>query len=94
MNKVPSLFTLTRVRRIVQLLSFLFLVYGGVVMGHYLADKLTNSLPALSCAFDQQNGDYCVLIPTQHQLHHRVGEAIVKLQSFSFKSLLPLFFTY
>lgn len=63
-------------------------------MGHYLADKLSNSLPALSCAFDQQNGDYCVLIPTQHQLHHRAGEAIVKLQSFSFKWLLPLFFTY
>ena len=63
-------------------------------MGHYLADKLSSSLPALSCAFDQQNGDYCVLIPTQHQLHHRVGEAIVKLQSFSFKWLLPLFFTY
>ncbi|TNF91864.1 MAG: 4Fe-4S binding protein [Gammaproteobacteria bacterium] len=85
--------TLGRFRLVVQLVMLVFLLYGGAVMGHYLADKVSNALPALSCAYDQQNSGYCVLIPLQHQLHHRVGEGIVALQSFSFKLLLPLFFT-
>jgi ferredoxin-type protein NapH len=71
-----------------------FLVYGGLVLGHYLSDKISGTLPALSCAYDQENADYCVLIPTQHQLHHRVGEAIVRMQEFSFKVFLPLLFTF
>ena len=85
--------TLGRFRFTIQLVMLVFLVYGGSVMGHYLADKVSGALPALSCAYDQQNAGYCVLIPLQHQLHHRVGEGIVALQSFSFKLLLPLFFT-
>ncbi len=86
--------TLGRIRTTVQIVMFILLVYGGSVMGHYLADKVSGTLPALSCAYDQQNGDYCVLIPIQHQLHHSVGEAIVRMQQFSFKLLLPLFFTF
>ncbi len=86
--------TLGRVRLVVQVLSFLFLVYGGLIVGHYSAEKISGALPALSCAYDQLNGGYCVLIPTQHQLHHRVGEAIVKMQQFSFKVVIPLLFTF
>jgi len=86
--------TLGRFRFVVQILSFVFLVYGGLVVGHYLADKLSGTLPALSCAYDKQNADYCILIPTQHQLHHRVGEGIVRAQQFTFNLLLPLFFTF
>lgn len=94
MNAVFKNISLSRVRFTVQILSFLFLVYGGLLVGHYLADKITGQLPALSCAFDQMNGGYCVLIPTQHQLHHRVGEALVQMQQFSYKVVLPLFFTF
>lgn len=84
---------LSRLRLGVQLVMFIFLVYGGGVVGHYTADKISATLPALSCAYDKQNAGYCVLIPFQHQLHHRVGEAIVKMQQFSFKVLMPLLFT-
>ena len=86
--------TLGRVRFVVQILSFIFLVYGGLPVGHYSAEKISGSLPALSCAYDQMNGGYCVLIPTQHQLHHRVGEALVQMQQFSYKVLIPLLFTF
>lgn len=93
MNLVNSLH-IGRLRLGVQLIMLVFLVYGGMVLGPYLSDKVSGTLPALSCAYDQQNADYCVLIPTQHQLHHRVGEAIVRMQSFSFNMLLPLVFTF
>lgn len=85
--------TLSRLRLGVQVFMLVFTVYGGAVLGHYMADKVTGALPALSCAFDQQNAGYCVLIPLQHQLHHRVGEGIVRLQQFSFDYLIPLGFT-
>lgn len=86
--------TLGRVRFIVQIFMFIFLVYGGTMVGHYAADKISGSLPALSCAYDQKDAAYCVLIPTQHQLHHRVGDTLVNIQQFSFKVLLPLLFTF
>ena len=88
-----SALTLGRVRLSVQLIMLVFLLYGGAVLGHYLADKVSGALPSLSCAYDQQNAGYCVLIPLQHQLHHRVGEGIVALQSISLELFLPLFFT-
>lgn len=84
---------LSRLRLTVQLLMLAITVYGGNLVGYYMAEKISQNLPALSCAYDKQNGAYCVLIPFQHQLHHRVGEALVQLQSFSFKVLLPLGFT-
>ena len=94
MSSSISAATLGRVRLVVQILSFLFLVYGGLLVGHYSAEKISGSLPALSCAYDQLNGGYCVLIPTQHQLHHRVGEALVQMQQFSYKVIIPLLFTF
>ncbi len=84
---------LSRLRLGVQVLMLLLTVYGGNVVGYYMAEKVSQNLPALSCAYDKQNGAYCVLIPLQHQLHHRVGEALVQLQGFSVKVLLPLLFT-
>ncbi len=86
-------FTLGRLRLAVQLIALVVLLYGGSVLGHYMADMLSGALPALACAYDEQTSDYCVLIPTQHQLHHRVGEAIVRLQGFAFDMVVPLLFT-
>lgn len=73
MNGVKNLSVL---RKLVQVAAFLFLVYGGTLTGYYLADKLSAALPALSCAYDMQGADYCTLIPFQHQMDHRLGEAI------------------
>ena len=85
--------TLGRFRLFIQIVMLLLTVYGSNVVGFYMAEKVSNALPALSCAYDQQNGAYCILIPTQHQLHHRIGEAIVKAQQFTLQMLLPLAFT-
>lgn len=87
---IPSL---SRFRLLVQVGMLFVTVYGSVIVGHYMADKISNALPALSCAYNQQDGAYCVLIPLQHQLHHRVGEALAQAQQFTAKILLPLFFT-
>ncbi|MCX8087332.1 MAG: 4Fe-4S binding protein [Rhodocyclaceae bacterium] len=86
--------TLARFRFAVQLLMLFVTVYGSVIVGNYLADKLSNALPALSCAYDPMNGGYCVLVPTQHILHHRIGEAIVRAQTLTFQMVLPLLMTF
>lgn len=85
--------TLSRFRFVVQVVMLFVTVYGSVFVGHYTADKLSNALPALSCAYDMQNGGYCVLVPTQHQLHHRIGEAMVRAQQLTFQMVLPLLMT-
>ncbi|TNF34648.1 MAG: 4Fe-4S binding protein [Gammaproteobacteria bacterium] len=71
-----SLMNLSVIRKLVQLGMFLFLVYGSVIVGFYAADKISNALPALACAYDSQTADYCTLIPFQHQMGHRVGTTI------------------
>ena len=58
-----------------QIGAFVF-VHGGTLTGYYLADKVSGALPALSCAYDMQGADLCTLIPFQHQMDHRLGEAI------------------
>jgi len=68
-----AFFNLSVVRKLVQLLTFVFLVYGIGVSSYYLADKLTAALPVLSCAYDFEGADYCTLIPFQHQMDHRLG---------------------
>lgn len=80
---------LSLTRKVVQLAAFVFLVYGSVVTGYFLADKLGNAFPALSCAYDMQNADYCALIPIQHQMAHRVGESITQGTSLAM-GLLPV----
>lgn len=67
---------LSLLRKAVQFTAFLFLVYGGAWVGFYTADKISGSLPVLSCAYDMQTADYCVLIPLQHQMDHRLGTVI------------------
>ncbi|WP_369163161.1 4Fe-4S binding protein [Candidatus Thiodiazotropha sp. LNASS1] len=69
---------LSVLRKIVQLGAFIFFVYGGLITGYYLEDKISGALPALSCAYDFQGSDLCTLIPIQHQMDHRLGEAIAK----------------
>lgn len=86
--------TLARFRLAVQILMLFVTVYGSVIVGHYMADKISSALPALSCAYDQANGGYCVLIPTQHILHHRIGEAMVRAQQLTLQMVLPLLMTF
>jgi len=86
--------TLSRFRFTVQLAMLFITVYGGALVGTYMADKISNALPALSCAYDQANGGYCVLIPTQHILHHRIGEAIVRAQQLTVTMILPLLMSF
>lgn len=90
--KSPAL-TLGRLRLAVQLVMLLVTVWGSALVGHYAAEKLSKALPSLSCAHDQANGAYCVLIPLQHQMHHRVGELIRQTGQFALTMLLPLVFT-
>ncbi|HEY9051785.1 MAG TPA: 4Fe-4S binding protein [Gammaproteobacteria bacterium] len=71
-----SFMNLSVIRKLVQLGMFVFLVYGSTVVGYYAADKISNALPALACAYDSQTADYCALIPFQHQMGHRVGTTI------------------
>jgi ferredoxin-type protein NapH len=84
---------LSVLRKLVQLLSFVFLVYGSAVVGFYSADKISGALPALACAYDSQTGDYCTLIPFQHQMDHRVGMALAAGGNL-LKALLPLLTTF
>lgn len=86
--------TLGRVRFVVQLVMLFLTVWGSVVFGHYSAEKISSALPALSCAYDMQNGGYCVLVPTQHQIHHRIGMAMVAAQQLTFQMVLPLLMTF
>jgi len=85
--------TLGRFRLFIQVAMLLLTVYGANVVGFYMAEKISNALPALSCAYDQQNGAYCVLIPTQHVFHHRIGEALVKAEQITVQMVMPLVFT-
>lgn len=89
----PLFPTLGRVRLLVQIVMLALTVYGSVVVGHYAAEKITGALPALSCAYDQQNAAYCILIPTQHQLHHRIGEAVARAHQITVQMVLPLLAT-
>ncbi|MGB4967499.1 MAG: 4Fe-4S binding protein, partial [Candidatus Saccharimonadales bacterium] len=88
-----AVLSLSRLRLGVQLLMLALTVWGGALVGHYAAEKISNALPSLSCAYDQSNGAYCVLIPLQHQMHHRVGELIQQTGKFTLSLLLPLVFT-
>jgi NAD-dependent dihydropyrimidine dehydrogenase PreA subunit len=89
LERLSSSWNLARLRFVVQLFTFFLTIWGSTVLGYYTADKISTALPALSCAYDQHNGGYCVLIPLQHQMHHRIGEALVKAQQISQQVLLP-----
>lgn len=81
--------TLGRVRFTVQILMLFVTVYGGALLGSYAVNRISQALPALSCAYDKMTGDHCILIVNQHQLHHRVGEALVKAQELTLQVFIP-----
>jgi len=81
--------TLTRFRFTIQILMLFVTVYGGALLGTYTVDRISQALPSLACAFDKQTGDHCILIVTQHQLHHRIGEALVKAQEITYNVFIP-----
>lgn len=86
--------TLSRFRFLVQLLTFVLSVYGGLLVGSYAAEKISTALPALSCAYDSSNGGYCALVPLQHQMDHRVGAVMAKAQQITVQVLIPVFVTF
>lgn len=67
---------LTIIRRLVQLIAFIVMVYGIGLGGYYLADKFSSSLPALACAYDLETADHCALISFQHQMDHRTAPVL------------------
>ncbi len=83
---------LSLLRKLVQLAAFVFLVYGGTIVGFYTADKLSGSFPVLTCAYDSQTADFCALIPFQHQMAHRVG-AVAAAGGAVLMALLPTLIT-
>lgn len=68
---------LTVIRRLVQTLVVIFLIFGAGLVGPYLADKVSGAWPALTCSFDSQSADICALVPVQHLSTHRIGQAVV-----------------
>lgn len=89
---LPYWKNLSVIRKFIQLLAFIFLVYGSVIVGFYASDKLSNAFPALACAYDAKTADYCVLIPLQHKFGHSIGPAI-NAGMFTLSLLLPLLTT-
>ncbi|HLP98997.1 MAG TPA: 4Fe-4S binding protein [Sideroxyarcus sp.] len=81
--------TLGRFRFTVQIVMLFVTVYGGALLGSYTVDRISQALPSLSCAYDKMTGDHCILIVNQHQLHHRVGEALAKAQDITLKVFIP-----
>jgi ferredoxin len=81
--------TLGRFRFSVQIIMLFVTVYGGALLGSYTVDRISQALPSLACAYDKTTGDHCILIVNQHQLHHRVGEALAKIQDITFKVFIP-----
>lgn len=82
--------SLGRLRLAVQLATLLITVWGAAVLGTYVADRISTALPALSCAYDRQAGAHCVLVPLQHQMHHRVGETLAKTGELTLAMFLPV----
>lgn len=90
---MDKLLTVTALRRVVQMCAFFFFVYGATVFTtFYTDDKLTQALPALSCAYDMKGGDYCTLIPLQHQMDHRVSGLLTQSAK-AMEALMPTLIT-
>jgi len=83
---------LTIIRRLVQLIAFIVMVYGIGLGGYYLADKFSSSLPALACAYDMETADHCALVSFQHQMDHRTAPVLAAGGSI-LEALLPTLIT-
>ena len=81
--------TLGRFRFTVQIVMLFVTVYGGALLGTYAADRISQALPSLACAYDKMTGDQCILVATQHQLHHRLGDALTRMRDATFNVLVP-----
>jgi len=81
--------TLGRFRFTVQIVMLFVTVYGGALLGSYTVDRISQALPSLACSYDKLTTDHCILIVTQHQLHHRIGEALTKIQDITLKVFVP-----
>lgn len=81
--------TLARFRFTVQIVMLFVTVYGGALLGSYTVDRISQALPSLSCAYDKMTGDHCILIVTQHQLHHRVGAALAQAGDVALNVFIP-----
>lgn len=81
--------TLGRFRFAVQIVMLFATVYGGALLGSYMVDRVSQALPSLSCAYDKLTGDHCILIVDQHQLHHRIGEALTRGHDVTLKVFIP-----
>jgi len=80
------------IRKVVQILAFIFFVYGGALGSYFIADKLTRAFPMLTCTYDFKGADYCALIPLQHQMNHRVGMGLMSGTDV-WTALTPVFIT-
>jgi ferredoxin-type protein NapH len=90
LNMLRNIFpTLGRFRFTVQIIMLFVTVYGGSVLGSYATNQLTEALPSLACAYDKLSSDKCILVVTQHQLHHRIGQALVNAKLVAVKVLIP-----
>ncbi len=62
-KKAINYMDLRKVRFWVQILFFVFFIYGG-----YLAIDLGNEMPIFSCGYNRENGGGCYFLGLQHQL--------------------------
>ena len=83
---------LTITRRLVPITAFIVMVYGIGLGGYYLADKFSNSLPALACAYDMHTADHCSLVSFQHQMDHRTAPVLASGGSIV-EALMPTLIT-
>jgi len=81
--------TLGRFRFTVQIVMLVVTVYGGALLGTYMVDRFSKALPSLACSYDDMTADQCILIVTQHQLHHRIGEALSNAQHLALNVFVP-----
>jgi ferredoxin len=81
--------TLGRFRMTMQIVMLFVTVYGGALLGSYTVDRISQALPSLACSYDNQTADNCILIVTQHQFHHRVGEALTHVKDITLNVLMP-----
>lgn len=81
--------TLGRLRFTVQIVMLFVTVYGGALLGSYMVDRISQALPALACSYDKSTSDNCILVVTQHQLHHRIGDALTKAKEMTVRVFIP-----
>src|SRR5574340_486472 len=89
-NMLKNIFpTLTRVRFTIQLIMLFVTVYGGVLLGNYVSDRVSQALPSLACAYDKQTGDQCILIFFNDQANPHIDDPPLKDAHPALKIIFP-----